>query len=201
MIKPITKEYFHSQVSDGVGYRKICKRIIKYLNILDSGSQEEKSDFRWSNLYETQYFEKPGEGFFAYIDSLEIYLIPESYPDLEISEDEEIDFSDWDIEVLSKTPNPDYTLNCVEFGKDYSDSFWAKDQFKKIKSGDYRIKNDRIGFSIDVTIIAIETSYDFQLLLGYPEKLEVPRRANYTKSKDRMIKNMILWSQKDWLRR
>ena len=196
MIKPITKEYFHLQAGPNAKYNIISNIELKHLQSRDEKGNI-KRDFRWASLVDMQYFEKPGHGFFAYADELKLALVPEKYSDLEILEDEEVDFSDWELELVSETPNPVYTINCLEFCKDYSDFYTCKERYKNLTSGDYRIKNNRIGYSIDVTIKVVDLSYDTELLLGYPEKLELPRKAIHTKSKDRMLKNMILWSQKD----
>lgn len=196
MIKPITKDYFHLLADPTPKYRVVSNIELEQVNPKDEKGKAKKL-LRWSNTVGMQYFEKPGQGVFAYADELNIILIPEKYQDLEVSENEDIDFSDWELELLSETPNPIYTKNCLELCKDYSDYHSCKDRYDILIDGDYRIRNSRIGFSIDVTIRINRCSYDTEILLGYPEKLEIPRRSVYTKAKDRMLKNMILWSQKD----
>jgi hypothetical protein len=192
MIKPISREYFYKMIPEKTEYIKSVVRIKALILDLDIS---DKRCFKFPNLGIPIFFEKPGEGFFVYLNFNNIVLIPEKYKDLKISEDETVDFTDWELELVSNEPDKRYTKNCLEFTSIHSDGFYnSKDLFSEIKSGDYIIKNNRIGFSEAVTIRQVHSWYD-NIQIGFPERLVQPYDMKVISDKDQELRNMLAWTQ------
>ncbi len=198
MIKPITKEYFHklSGPIEKLEKRVILLEQVSYdFNVALRPDKDSKKDYGFAVTSAYLYFEKPGEGAFIYIESLDLALIPEKYKEMSIVPSEEIDFSDWELKKLSDTPNKMYTKNAVSYASSYIDTcFIAKDYLDKISSGEYRIENARIGFSTEISIIKSHTWRSFDI--AHPKKLEMPVNMPEIEKIDKNLYNMLVWTQK-----
>lgn len=194
MIKPISREYFYKMVPEKTEYIKSVIHV-KSLIIPDSDIGDKRC-FKFPNLGIPIFFEKPGEGFFVYLNFNSLVLIPEKYKySLKISEDEEVDFTDWELELVNEEPDKKYTKNCLEFTSIHSDGFYnSRDLFSRIKSGDYILKNTRIGFSEAITVREVHSWYD-NIQIGFPERLVQPYNMKIIANKDQELRNMLAWTQ------
>ena len=194
MIKPITEEYFDILVGDNKEYIK------KPLVLMEASTEtyhkncsDKSFPFASTNMY--LYFEKSGEGAFVYVDFLNLVIIPKVFESMTIYEDEAIDFSDWKLIKLSDTPDKIYTKNCLSYSSDYHDYLYiCQDLMNNLEEGQFRIKNDRIGFSTDITLRQSGT-WTKELLLGYPERLKTPYDMPKLRKMDRSLRNMLIWTQ------
>lgn len=199
MIKPITKEYFHklSEPIEKLEKRTIILEQVSYdFNAaLRADQNSSKKDYGFAVTSVYLYFEKPGEGVFVYIEPLNLALIPEKYKEMSIVPSEEIDFSDWELKKLSDTPNKMYTKNAVSYASSYIDTYLiSRDCLDKISVGEYRIENNRIGFSTEISIITSHTWRGFDI--AHPKKLEMPVNIPEIDKIDKDLYNMLVWTQK-----
>lgn len=195
MIKPITKEYFYKIVGENEDY---IKKVIELENVSDSKYKKShiENKFPFASLNMFLYFEKPEEGVFVYLADLGLIIIPKKFESMTISKDEVVDFSDWELEVVSSIPNKMYTINCLSYTSAYHDySYSCEDLMKRLQSGEFIVKNNRIGFSSEPITVRKVKTWSEQVYIGYPEKLEIPHNMTKLHKKDRILKNMLLWTQ------
>ena len=187
MIAPITEDYLYSKVGKS-------KNWIKQYNFNLSGITDERFHYK-SKLY----FEKIETGeVFVYLIDYKILLIPEMYPNLSIQENETIVYDDWYLEKGSGFDKK-YTHNVISRTSEYDwDNYkYLDDPLKDIGDRDSVIlKNDRIGYSSEIAVLKDRKSYCCDIYFGFPEKLELPANTQKIYSKEREIKNIILWSQR-----
>ena len=194
MIKPVTREYFRGLIGNKEEYIK-RPITIKTVDLLSFLTKNKDKDFPFASTDTYLYFEKPGEGVFAYIDFLKLAIIPKNFESITIDEDEIIDFSDWKLEILSTMPDKTYTINLLSYASEYHDySYACEDLMNKLSEGNFRIKNERIGFSTDITLRRIGY-WRKELLIGYPKKLEVPYNMPKLRKMDKSLRNMLIWTQ------
>jgi hypothetical protein len=190
MIAPIDKNYFYSIIGlDKVGWRKLFKFYL-------AGVDDESRFIHKEKLY----FEKlETKEVFVYLPEYRMVLIPECFPDLSISEDEEIVFSDWDMKIFD-SHDERYTINVFHRSTQYSFNSLTP-QLEQIlrdcpKRGRILLTNSKTGYSRDVNIFKDISEWDKRLYLGYPEKLELPLNMARVFEIDKEITNIILWTQK-----
>jgi hypothetical protein len=195
MIKPITKEYFYKIVGENEDY---IKKVVELENVSDSiyKKNHKEKEFPFASLNMFLYFEKPEEGVFVYLSDISLVIIPKKFESMTISRDEVVDFSDWELERISPIPNTMYTINCLSYTSAYHDYLYScEDLMKNLQNGEFIIKNDRIGFSSEPITVRRVKTWSEQVYLGYPEKLEIPHNMTKLHKKDRILKNMLLWTQ------
>jgi hypothetical protein len=194
MIKPITKEYFKKLSGDTKEYIK--RHIaITAIDVEHFVKETKEKTFPFASTDTYLYFEKPGEGVFVYISSLGLAIIPKVFESISIDKNEEIDFSDWELERLSETPNKVYTINNLSYTSGYHDYLYScQELMDKLSEGDFMITNKRIGFSTEITLKKVGY-WRKELLLGYSEKLKMPYNMPKLRKLDKSLKNMLIWTQ------
>ena len=65
----------------------------------------------------------------------------------------------------------------------------------RLKEGEFIIKNDRIGFATEPITVRKITTWHTDVFIGYPEKLKIPHDMTILSKKDKILKNMLLWTQ------
>ena len=191
MIAPINKDYFYSIVGlDRIDWRKLHGFCLS----------ETKNKKRF--LYKQKlYFQNiETNEVFVYLPEYRIALIPEFYPNLSISEDEEVIFSDWNIQILEGKPDKQYTINVFHRSTEYTYNSLTPELEKLLKDcsrkGRVLLTNDKIGYSREVEIFKDVDDWHKDLYLGYPEKLEIPLDMTKVSEMDNELINIMLWTQK-----
>lgn len=196
MIKPITKEYFYKLVGENEGF---ITKSIDLKNISSDAyrsANDRENEFPFASLDLYLYFEKPEEGAFVYLYDLRRVIIPKIFESIKIDENEEVDFSDWELETVSLIPNKVYTINSLSYTSGYHDYLYiCESKISRLKEGEFIIKNNRIGFSTEPITVRKVSTWHTEVYVGYPEKLEIPHDMTKLSKKDKILKNMLLWTQ------
>ena len=192
MIKPITKEYFYSQVGEVPEWKKIYNFEFKNFSIANSP--------RFVRSTKVLYFEKP-DGFFAYLPGLSIIAIPKQYDSLGVWHAEEFDFSDWTWEKTGKGHNEEYTKNLFKRASSRYSNDWLNETFVTLNDKypgrcEIHLENKKIGFSKNIELMFTSESWNKEVLIAYEEKLALPFNGKEIERVDTEIKNILLWSQK-----
>lgn len=155
----VTKDYFYGQLNKKPGevkFNKVNSETFEEFFNLTGIDKDSGRDFI------IPYFETDNDHFFVYLNSINLYLIPNIYDKEEVMRkinDSKLVLSDWKLRKVSdKVPYIINTYLRANHSSVYSDSNSA------IESGSYIIENDRTNEKFNFSIY---TRLDFQTYNSY----------------------------------
>ena len=143
------------------------------------------------------YYEKDGQEF-LYLKGLHLIFIPET-SNLKVEDilgDTNVDISDWTLTKVSEE-NPGYTLNQLNlepYYRDYDRLFQGCEV-----NGVWVLENKDCNTRFEFYLRTKKDSWDdtFSILLGYPEKTQVPYSRELIHRKGHFLMTLIeLWKKK-----